>query len=435
LTRPPRRSAPVSGRPGALAWVPTSYFALGLAYVTVGSVTSVLFKNMGVSNQAAALWSSVLGAPYVLKPLWAPLLEIGRGKRFAVVVSQLVFAGALASAALALALCGDRFVAPALALLLVASFAGATQDIGSDGIYVSALAGRDQARFAGVQSMFWDLGPILASGLFVRLSGTFHAATGRWGLSWSAVLLIIAAMMAALAARHARALPLAPRPPEGAPDRSATATFKAAFVTFFRKKGIGRMIAFAFFYRFGLGLLEKMGPLFMIDDRSRGGLGLSNQTLGDINGTVGTAAFILGSLLGGLFVARRGLRKTLLPLCLCLNVSGVTFLLLSRLMIADPVALAAFVAVEKLGWGVGCVGQMIYMMQQIAPGPYRTAHYTFATTLMLLCLLVTGILSGVIQKAAGYRWFFVIAMIAAAPSLLATRYAPFPQDDDGGGAA
>ena len=109
-------------------------------------------------------------------------------------------------------------------------------------------------------------------------------------------------------------------------------TFGKAFVTFFQKQSIVRMIAFAFLYRLGLGLLDKMGPLFLIDSRANGGLGLTNQALGDINGIFGTGAFILGSLLGGLFVSKRGLKKTLLILCLCINIPNATFLFLSQAM-------------------------------------------------------------------------------------------------------
>ena len=72
---------------------------------------------------------------------------------------------------------------------------------------------------------------------------------------------------------------------------------------------------------------------------------------------------------------------------------------------------------------------MIYMMQQIAPGPYKTAHYTFATALMGACMMLTGAVSGFIQKAVGYQWFFIIVLIAAVPSLLATIFAPFHHPD------
>ena len=411
-------------------WVPSSYLAMGLIYVTVGSVANIMFKNMGMPNDQAAFWSSLLGLPYTLKPLWAPLLELYKTKRFFVVLMQLVLAVVVTGVAFALRLPGMTFVVPVIALLGIAAFAGATQDIGSDGVYVTTLASRDQARYTGVQSMCWNLGPILAMGLLVRVSGMLHERTQDWGAAWMVIMLIIAGLVLAAGLYHIRMLPpgaKALEAPKSAGD--AMKTFGKAFATFFQKKGILPMIAFAFFYRFGLGLLDKMGPLFMIDDRAHGGLGLSNQTLGDINGTFGTGAFIVGSALGGLFVARRGLKRSLLILCLCLNVPNVTFLVLSQSMTSNLYLITAIVTLEKLGWGVGCVGHMIYMMQQIAPGPYKTAHYTFATAFMGFCMMTTGMLSGLIQKAVGYPWFFIIVLIAAAPSLLATIFAPFHQSD------
>jgi PAT family beta-lactamase induction signal transducer AmpG len=175
-----------------------------------------------------------------------------------------------------------------------------------------------------------------------------------------------------------------------------------------------------------------MGPLFMIDDRAKGGLGLSNQMLGDINGTFGTGAFIVGSLVGGWFISRVGLRKSLLALCLCLNIPNVTFLILSQTQPSNYSLIAAIVTLEKLGWGIGCVGHMIYMMQQIAPGPYKTAHYTIATALMGACMMTTGAVSGYLQKWVGYQWFFIIVLFAAAPSILVTLLAPFHNPDSAG---
>jgi PAT family beta-lactamase induction signal transducer AmpG len=167
----------------------------------------------------------------------------------------------------------------------------------------------------------------------------------------------------------------------------------------------------------------------MIDARAHGGLGLTNQLLGDINGTFGTGAFIVGSLLGGLYVARRGLRRSLLVLCLCLNVPNLTFLFLSRALPTSPALITAVVTLEKLGWGFGAVGHMIYMMQQIAPGPFKTAHYTFATAFMGLCMMLTGMVSGALQHALGYRAFFVVVLLAAVPSVLVTLLAPWPEGD------
>jgi PAT family beta-lactamase induction signal transducer AmpG len=409
-------------------WVPTSYFTMGLVYVTVGSVANIMFLNLGMPNHQAALWSSLLGAPYIFKFLWAPLLELYRTKKFFVVLMQFVLVALVAAVGLSLQLPGTSYIGPALGLMALAAIAGATQDIGSDGVYVTALPSKEQAKYTGFQSMCWNLGPILATGLLIRLSGTFHDKTGSWANAWTIIMMISAAIIFVMALIHVRTLPMGSKAPESpASFGAAMKTFGDAFVTFFKKDGIWGMIAFAFLYRLGLGLLDKQGPAFIIDKDH--GLGLSNQTLGDINGIFGTGAFIVGSLLGGIFVATRGLRQSRILLVLALNIPNATFLYLSQSMTSNLYVITAIVTLEKLGWGFGAVGHMLYMMQQIAPGPYKVAHYTFATALMGLCMVVTGMVSGYIQEAVGYQTFFVIVLIAAVPSILATLFAPYPHAD------
>ena len=419
--------------PNPFLWVPSSYLAMGLIYVTVGSVANVMFKNMGMDNTNAAFWSSILGFPYTFKFLWAPLLELYKTKKFFVVLMQFLLAASIAGVAFALQLPGKTWLVPVLVLLAVSAMLGATQDIGSDGVYVTTLPPRDMAKYTGFQSMCWNAGFLLAAGPLIHFSGVLHESTHSWGTSWMVILLVIAGIMILAGLYHSRLLP----PGAAALDAPKTfgqamGTFGHAFATFFQKKGVWLMIAFAFFYRTGFGLIDKMGPLFMIDDRAKGGLGLSNQMLGDINGTFGTGAFILGSLVGGWVVSRAGLKKSLLILCLCLNVPNVTFLILSQTLPSNYYVIAGIVTLEKLGWGIGCVGHMIYMMQQIAPGPYKTAHYTIATALMGACMMLTGAVSGYVQKWVGYQWFFIIVLLAAAPSILVTLLAPFHHADSAG---
>ena len=419
--------------PNPFLWVPSSYLAMGLIYVTVGSVANVMFKNMGMDNVNAAFWSSMLGFPYTFKFVWAPLLELYQSKKFFVVLMQFLIAGSIACAAFALKLPALTWIIPVIVLLAISGLFGATQDIGSDGVYVTTLPPKEMAKYTGFQSMCWNAGFLLAAGPLIHFSGVLHERTGSWGSSWMVIMLVIAGVMLLAGLYHSRFLP----PGQKATDApksfgDAMGTFGHAFATFFKKKDIWLLIAFAFFYRSGFGLIDKMGPLFMIDDRVKGGLGLSNQVLGDINGTFGTGAFIVGSLIGGWLVSRFSLKKSLLFLCLCLNVPNVTFLILSQTLPTSYSIIATIVTFEKLGWGIGCVGHMIYMMQQIAPGPYRTAHYTFATALMGACMMFTGAISGYLQSWVGYHWFFIIVLFAAAPSVLVTIFAPFHNPDTTG---
>jgi MFS transporter, PAT family, beta-lactamase induction signal transducer AmpG len=427
-------SAPDAAAPptykNPLLWVPSSYLTMGLIYVAVGTVANIMFKNMGMENDKAAFWSSILGFPYTFKFLWAPALELYKTKKFFVVLMQFAISLALVAVAFGLRLPATAWVTPVLTLVAITAVLGATQDIGTDGVYVTTLPPKDQAKYLGFQSMCWNGGALLAKGPFVTVSGTLHDSTGSYATSWMIIMLAMGALVFLAGLYHSRMLPAGAKA-QDAPKTfgDAMKTFGHAFVTFFQKDDILRMIAFAFLYRFGYGLLDKMGPLFLIDSRANHGLGLSNQAIGNVYGTFGSGAFIVGSLLGGFVVSRFGLKKTLLVLCLCINVPNATFLFLSQTMPSSMTIITADVIIEQLGWGIGGVGHMIYMMQQIAPGPYKTAHYTFATALMGACMMSTGAVSGYVQKAVGYQWFFIIVLIAATPSLLATIFAPFNNPD------
>ncbi len=154
--------------------------------------------------------------------------------------------------------------------------------------------------------------------------------------------------------------------------------------------------------------------------------------LGLVYGTYGLAAVLLGSLLGGWYVARRGLKATLFVLCCAVNIPNVTFLLMSIYLPSSLLAITAGVVIEKFFFGFGAVGFMIYLMQQLAPGKYTTTHYAFGTGVMGLCGLVTGVVSGHLQEWLGYVHYFVFVMVATIPSFLVTWFAPFYQ---GGGEA
>jgi len=413
-----------------LLWVPSSYLTMGLIYVAVGTVANIMFKNMGMGNDQAAFWSSILGFPYTFKFLWAPALELYKTKKFFVLLMQFAISLALVGIAFGLKLPGGNWMTPVLTLVAITAVLGATQDIGTDGVYVTTLPPGDQAKYLGFQSMCWNGGALLAKGPFVTVSGVLYESTNNYATAWMIIMLAMAGVVFLAGLYHSRILPTGAKALD-APKTfgDAMKTFGHAFVTFFQKQGIWRMIAFAFLYRFGYGLLDKMGPLFLIDTRANNGLGLSNTAIGNIYGTFGSGAFIVGSLLGGFIVSKLGLKKTLLLLCLCINVPNATFLFLSQTMPSSLTIITVVVVIEQLGWGVGAVGHMIYMMQQIAPGPYKTAHYTFATALMGACMMTTGAVSGYIQKAVGYQWFFVIVLIAATPSILATIFAPFFHPD------
>jgi len=414
------------GRAHPALWVPSLYFAMGAPMTAVTVMSAVMYKNLGLSNAEIALYTGSMYLPWVVKPLWSPLVEMFRTKRTFVLATETGMAATFA--VLALALPVPHALAWSIALFWVIGFLSATQDIAADGVYITAMTHREQATYVGVQGIFWNLGRVIATGLLVSLTGLLH---GRMGLDWIHAWMVVMAALAAVkgisAAWHTRVLPSGGRPADApASLRGAARTFQNAFTTFFQKKSVWMMIAVAYFYRFGEGLIEKIGPLFLLDSRAVGGLGLDNVQLGNVNGTYGTAAFIVGALLGGLFSARVGLRASFFVLAVALNVPHLTYLYLSQARPESLGAIAVAVTIEKFGYGFGSVGHMLYMMQQMAPGPFKTAHYAFATGVMGLCMMSTGMVSGVLQQALGYQGFFVAAIGASFLPLVVAWNAPFP---------
>jgi PAT family beta-lactamase induction signal transducer AmpG len=427
-------------RTSPLLWVPSGYFTMALTSITLTSVTAIMFKNLGMNNAQAAEYASLLLFVYTIKPLFAPVVEIYRTKKFVALCAQLAVGLGFLASALALAL--PNYLAWLVIVFLIISLFGATQDIACDGVYVTSLSSKAQSLYCGVQSLSWNFGPIVATGGLIYLSGWlhtnyFHHDAGvvgpEWIDSWRIIFIAVGAFTLAMVAWHSIVMPESARPSHTRTSmRGAGHILWESFISFFQKRDVWFMVAFALFFRSSVGLLEKIGPFFLADPVAKGGLGLSNEWLGIVYGIYGLGAFLSGSLLGGIFVTRRGLSPSLLLLLACaVNLPGVTFLVMSIYQPASLIAITAGVAIEKFFFGFGSVGYMVYLMQQLAPGKYPTTHYAFGTALLALCMMVTGVISGHLQQWLGYVGYFVFVMVATIPSFLVTWFAPFHNQEEG----
>ena len=411
-----------------LTWVPSLYLAMGLPNVTVGVVAAIIYKNMGVATEDIAIYTSQLYLPWVLKPIWAPFLEPYKTKRFWVISMEFVMMAGMGLVAFSLPI--PSYFAVSLALFWMIGFASATQDIVADGVFMTSMSSEKQASYAGVQGMFWNTGAVIASGLLVTLTGLLHVHAGMdWIHCWMIVMVLCGLMMGGLGLWHLRALP------EGEissiKGQGLGASFIAlrdSWISFFQKPSIWLMLAVVFFYRFGEGFIEKLGPIFLLETRAAGGLELGNEVLGYINGTVGTVCFIGGAFLGGLYASKMTLRRSFLLLAFALNVPHLTYFYLSHAMPTNVWLIGAVVAVEKFGFGMGSVGHMLYMMQQIAPGSYRMTHYAFATGIMGMTKWLTGWASAWVFAFVvhDYSQFFTFVLIASIPPIVLAWFAPFP---------
>ena len=420
MAEQPAKAAP-DRRPWA--WVPSLYFAEGIPYVVVMIVSVTLYKRMGVSNADIALYTSWLYLPWVIKPLWSPVVDLLKTRRAWIVTMQLLIGAGLAGVALTLP--GPDFFRWSLAFLWLLAFASATHDIAADGFYMLGLDPRRQAWFVGVRSTFYRLAMIAGQGLLVMLAGALETRTGDVPLAWSLTFYLVAGLFVGFAVWHQATLP---RP---AGDRRRTgvtlaglvAGFVETFVSFFRKPGIVAILAFLLLYRFAEAQLVKMASPFLLDTVADGGLGLGTTQVGFVYGTVGVAALTVGGLLGGFLVARHGLRFWLWWTVAAINLPNAAYLFLAWTQPEAFWVVNAAVAVEQFGYGFGFTAYMLYMIQ-VAEGEHETAHFAICTGFMALGMMLPGMFSGWLQELLGYRDFFTWVLLATLPSFVVAALIP-----------
>lgn len=413
-TPAPRRSHPAT-------WVPTLYTAEGLPFVVVNVVSVLMYRSLGLSDAQIAFFTSLVTVPWALKPLWGPLIEMFKTKKTFVLTTQLL--GGISFGLLALSLHLPSYFTWTLVFFGIIAINSAVHDTAADGVYVNVLDEKEQAQYVGWQGAFYNVGKILSQGAFVWIAGYLEKHYGPVN-AWTMVMASFGAILVAMSFWHFKFLPTGGTAKPTTYQESVR-TFIDVFVTFFRKQYVWWGIAFLVLYRFAEGQAIKIVPLFMRADRVKGGLGLSTQDIGVLYGIFPPIAFILGSVAAGYFTANRGLRKSLLALCAGFNIPFAVYLWLA---LAQPTSLAgitALVSFEYLGYGFGFVGLQLFMMQQIAPGPYKTAHYAFATSLMQLGFMVPSAVSGFLSDRLGYHHFFIWVMVATIPSFLITWLVPF----------
>lgn len=418
-----------------LRWVPTLYFAMGLPFVVLNMVSAVLFKDLGISDAQIAFWTSLIMWPWTIKFLWSPFLEIFRTKKFFVVTTQLLSGILFGLAALSLHL--PSFFAVTIAVFAVVAFSGATHDIAADGVYMSELTTQDQAKYIGWQGAFYNLAKLVATGGLVWFAGWLYEGFSADGASsydasvgsWTVVLLILCGTLVALGLYHLRALPSGGSASEGRSLRDGLSGLKEVVGAFFQKKHIWYYLGFIILYRLGEGFVMKIVPLFLKADTASGGLGLTNQQIGLYYGTFGAGAFLIGSLLAGYYIARRGLRRTLFTLCCIFNLPFGVYALLAWFQPQSMWLVGGGIVVEYFGYGFGFVGLTLFMMQQVAPGKHQMAHYAFASGIMNLSVMLAGAVSGYLSDALGYGMFFLAVMLATVPAFLVTWFVPFTYDD------
>ncbi|MGI6073021.1 MAG: MFS transporter [Fermentimonas sp.] len=413
------------------AWIPTLYFAEGLPYVAVMTISVIMYKKLGMSNTDIALYTSWLYLPWVIKPFWSPFVDILKTKRWWIVMMQLLIGAGLAG--IAFTLPTPFWLQASLAFFWLMAFSSATHDIAADGFYMLALDDSQQSFFVGIRSTFYRLASITGQGLLIIFAGFLENKTGNISYAWSLTFFVMAGLFIAFFAYHKFILPH-PASDSGESlntPKQVLEEFLNTFKTFFTKEGIGMAIAFIFLYRLAEAMLVKIAYPFLLDPIADGGLGLSTQEAGIAYGTVGVVALTLGGIIGGIVASHQGLKYWMWPMALAITLPNVAYLLMAIYQPSNFVWVNVGVAVEQFGYGFGFTAFMLYLIY-FSQGQHKTAYYSICTGLMALGMMLPGMAAGWIQEHLGYVNFFIFIMICTIPTLVIV---PFMKVDKNYGCA
>lgn len=396
----------------AWLWIPSLYFASGLPYHAITSISDIMYKDMGISNTSIALYTSILLIPWTIKPLWSPFVEMMSTRRKWTLYSQLLLA--LCFAAVALAVPSGNFLLLTLAAFMVGAFVSSTHDIALDGFYIIALPEDKQAFFSGIRNTFYRIATVFSSGILVMLANKLGHHLGSDTLAWSATFATTALIMAALFIYHRKAMPEPDKDIARNPKtKEIFGNFRDIIKTYFQKPGIWSAVTFLLLFRFPEAQLGKIGKLFLMDSAAAGGLALDKGDIGFLNGVIGVAGLIIGGIAGGICISRKGLKYWLWPMVVSISLPDIVYVYMSMVLPEDLTIVGSCIFIEQLGYGFGFTAYTLYMIY-FAQGKYPTAHFAISTAFMSLGMMLPGMISGKIQEWLGYENFFIWVMLCTA---------------------
>ncbi len=365
---------------------------------------------MGLSNTELALYTSWLYLPWVIKPLWSPLVDSIGTKRWWIIAMQVLVGASLAGVALTLQT--EWWLQLSLALFWLMAFSSATHDIAADGFYIIGLTEKEQAFYVGWRSTFYRIGTIFCQGGLVVLAGVLQKGHSM-SVAWAMTLALAGLIMLALALWHSKVLKVSKvsKVSKDSKDSKDYRVFKvlAPFVdtlrVFSSKKGVLPALMFMLLFRFPEAQLAKMAQPFMLRGLEEGGLGLSTETVGLAYGTIGVIALLTGGILGGWLVSRNGLKRWWWPMIAAISLPDAVYIYLAMAQPTSLWIIETCVAVEQLGYGFGFTAYMLFLVY-FSKGDRSTSVFSICTALQALGMMLPGMMAGYLADQWGFATFF-----------------------------
>jgi MFS transporter, PAT family, beta-lactamase induction signal transducer AmpG len=413
-------------------WCFSTYLAEGLPFAIIRILSSVFFTDIGLKERYLG-YLNFLGIPWNLKFLWAPFLDILGTKRSWMIAVQALISVLIAGisffcftaahqsdAALFLALISATFIALA--------FLSATNDIAIDGYYMEGLTDpKEQAAYTGYRVFAYRLAVILVRSGFVALAALAASRLGGadkyrpWGYAFGAAALT----MLLITLFHAWQLPRFEKA-RNRSDRSFSGIshdFVRAFRTYFEQEKVVLVLLFIVTYKIGDEILFSMGTPFLMRV-----LKVSTAQLSWLGGILGAIGSIAGTSIGGIWIKKKGLKRSIWPLTILMNFNiwayiGLAWASPSAETFSGLAVIAAVHCYEQMAAGLGNAVLIVYLLRTCKP-EFKAAHYAVGSAIMSLFSTFFGGFGGIIVEKMGYLNMFILAFSASIPAMLLMFWVP-----------
>ena len=390
--------------------------ASGLPLLLTLSTLSYWLSKVGVDKTTIGLFALV-GIPYSFKFVWAPLIDhvrlpvlnrlLGRRRSWLVLI-QAFLAGAIFFMGMT-----DPTVAPfsVAAAAVAVAFFSASQDIVIDAYRIEILHDEEQGAGAAVTQAGYRVGLVIAGAGAIALSDYVDWPTVFAGL---AAVMVVAMVATILAPEPPEAPSTAPAAPAGFQAAAALTWIKRAgidpFVDFMHHRGWLIILAFVLLYKFGDAIGGVMANPFYIE------LGFSGVEIASITKLFGVLATVVGTITGGILVARWGFLKALVVGGI---LQAVTNLLFALLAVAgkDLAMLTVAIGADNFSGGLGSAAFVAYL-SSLCSRAFTATQYALLTSLMAVGRTMLSSGGGWLADHMDWASFFVLTTLLAVPGLL-----------------